>query len=81
MAMTEAQKRAKKKWDDAHPLDRIQLVVRQGEKDRIKAAADAAGEALNHYMVEATRQRMQREGLLPIEEETEEGAQASPSRT
>ena len=81
MPLTEAQKRAKKKWDEAHPLDRIQLVVRQGEKDMFKAAADAAGEALNHYMVEATRQRMRREGLLPVEEGTEEEAQVSHAHT
>lgn len=62
MAITEARKRANKKWDSKN-LDRIQLVVRTGEKDQIKAAADAAGESLNHYMVSATKERMRREGI------------------
>ena len=60
MAITEAQQRAKQKWDKQN-LDRIQLVVRAGEKDRIKAAAEAAGESLNHYIVSATMDRMNRE--------------------
>lgn len=65
MAISEAQTKAKRKWDEKN-LDRIQLVVRSGEKDLIKAAADAAGESLNHYMVAATKQRMQADGH-PIE--------------
>lgn len=63
MAVSEAQQRAKEKWDRKN-LDRIQLVVRAGEKDQIKAAAEAAGEALNHYIVQAAKDRMRREGML-----------------
>ena len=62
MAVSEAQQRAKVKWDKEN-LDRIQLVVRAGEKDQIKAAAEAAGESLNHYIVSATKDRMKREGI------------------
>lgn len=65
MAVSEAQTKAKRKWDKKN-LDRVQIVIRAGEKDRIKAAADAAGESLNHYIVTATKQRMQSEGY-PIE--------------
>ena len=62
MPVSEAKTRAKRKWDAAN-LDRIQLIVKVGEKDKIKAAAAAAGETLNHYMVAATKDRMRREGI------------------
>ena len=60
MPVSEAQTRAKRKWDGEN-LDRIQLIVRKGEKEQIKAAAEAAGESLNAYMVNATKQRMKQE--------------------
>jgi len=41
--------------------DRIAVNVPKGERDRIKAAADAAGESLNGYIVQAVRDRMQRD--------------------
>ena len=62
MAITEARSRANKKWDKAN-LDRIQLVVRAGEREQIRAAAEAAGESLNHYIVSATKARMKAEGM------------------
>jgi uncharacterized protein (DUF1778 family) len=49
----------------------IQIVVRAGEKAQIKAAADAAGESLNHYIVAATKARMERDGM-PISSPAEE---------
>ena len=61
MPITEARSRANKKWDAAN-LDRIQIVVRAGEKAQIKAAADAAGDSLNHYIVAAVKARMAQEG-------------------
>ena len=70
MALTEAKSRANKKWDEKN-LDRIQLVVRAGEKAQIRAAAEAAGETLNHYMVAATKARMEQEGR-PIQTPAEE---------
>ena len=60
MAISEAQTRAKRKWD-ANNLDRIQLIVKKGEKVLIKAAAEAVGESLNSYIVQATKERMERE--------------------
>lgn len=60
MAISEAQTRAKRKWD-ANNLDRIQLIVKKGEKELIKAAAEAVGESLNSYIVQATKERMERE--------------------
>lgn len=38
--------------------DRIAVNVPKGERDRIKAAADAAGESLTSYIVNAVRARM-----------------------
>ena len=67
MPMTEARSRANKKWD-AKNLERLHIVVRAGEREQIRAAAEAAGESLNHYMVSATKARMEQEGrpILPI---------------
>lgn len=68
-AFTEAHKRGNKKWD-AENLDRMQLIIKKGGKDLIKQAADAAGESLNHYMIQATMDRMRREGM-PIPQDNE----------
>ena len=40
--------------------DRINLLVPKGDKDEIKAAADAAGQSINAYILDAVRERMQR---------------------
>lgn len=61
MPISEAKSRANKKWD-AKNLDRIQIVVRAGERELIRAAAEAAGESLNHYIVSAAKARMAAEG-------------------
>lgn len=39
--------------------DRIAVNVPKGEREQIKAAADAAGESLNGYIVQAVQARMQ----------------------
>ena len=65
MAMSEAKKKANKKWNDENlteKYDRIQLVVKKGEKDTIKAAADKAGQSVNAYIAQAIRERMGRDG-------------------
>ena len=67
---TEAHKRGNKKWD-AENLDRIQLVIKRGGKDLIKAAADAENVSLNKYMIDATIERMKREGH-PVPERRED---------
>lgn len=62
--MSEARKAANKKWNDANmkeKYDRIQFVVHKGEKDVIKSFADKAGESVSAYIVEAVKQRMERE--------------------
>lgn len=71
MPLTEARSRANKKWD-AENLERIHVVVRAGEKEQIRAAADAAGESLNHYIIAAVKERMQRESQEAWEQEYHE---------
>lgn len=58
---TEAQKKSAKKWDAAN-LDRVSIAMPKGKKDDIKAAATAAGESMNQYIINAVDQRMEQEG-------------------
>lgn len=61
MTRTEAQKRATKKWNDAHMkerYDRVQLVLPAGQKATLEAAAQEAGESVNMYTQKALLQRM-----------------------
>lgn len=37
------------------------MAIAKGEKEKIRAAAAAAGESLNQYMITAVEQRMERE--------------------
>ncbi len=65
MTRTEAQKRATKKWNDAHMkerYDRVQLVLPAGQKATLEAAAQEAGESVNMYTQKALLQRMGLEG-------------------
>lgn len=65
MPISDAKKRANKKWNDANlkdKYDRIQIVVPSGEKVLIEQAAALAGErSVSKYIVDAVRGRMQRE--------------------
>lgn len=64
MPLSEARKRANKKWNDANmavKYDHAHLVIPKGDKDVIKAAADAAGQSVNAYILQAVEERMQRE--------------------
>ncbi len=54
---TEAQKRSAKKWDSAN-LDRISIAIPKGHKEVIKAAAAAAGESMNQYIITAVNERI-----------------------
>lgn len=52
--ISEAQKRANKKWNDAHMkerYDRIQLVVPKGKREEIKARASDLGLTVNAYVL------------------------------
>ena len=52
---------ASKNKYNAKAYDRINFVVPKGQKDIIKAAAEAAGQSTNAYIVQAVRDRMERE--------------------
>lgn len=56
MAVSEAQKKSAQKWDAAN-LDRISIAIAKGKKDKIKAAAIAAGESMNQYIITAIESR------------------------
>jgi len=80
MPLSDARKRANKKWNEANlkdKYDRIQLVVEKGKKEVIQAAAQAANESVNAYIYAAIVQRMEREQF------TEAGANfhIAPERT
>jgi len=66
MARSEARKRANKKWNAANAdrYERIALHAYAGTKAKIAAAASAAGENISRYMIEATFDRMRREGYV-----------------
>lgn len=57
MAISKAQQAAVKKYNDAN-YDRIEIKVPKGEKEVIKAAAEAAGESSNQYIYKAIQSRL-----------------------
>lgn len=64
MSISEAKKRANKKWNDANlkeKYDRIQIVVPKGQKAVIQAAAAQKGESVSAYIVRAITERMERD--------------------
>ena len=65
MAISEARKRANKKWNDAHMkerYDRIQLVFPKGEGDIIKKAAASSGQSVNAFIYQAVCKQMDAAG-------------------
>lgn len=62
MSLSEAQRRANEKWNKEN-IDRIQLVVRRGQKQAIKSLADAHNESLNAYIVNAVKERAKSDGV------------------
>lgn len=76
MPLSEARKRANKKWNDANMknrYDRIQLLAPKGRKDEIQSAASSAGQSLSGYILQAVDERMQRDtdGAPAIDETME----------
>ena len=61
MASTDAQKRASANYMKKH-LKRIPLDVKHADYDRIKAAADAAGESVRGYILKAIFDRIEQNG-------------------
>lgn len=55
MAISEARKRANKKWNDKNmkeKYDRVQLVVPKGKREEIKEFAKSQGKSLNNWVYE-----------------------------
>lgn len=67
---TEARRENNKKWDAAN-LDRVSIAIPKGRKEVIKAAAAAAGESMNQYIITAVDERMER-GQFAAEAQKEE---------
>ncbi len=64
MAISEARKKANKKWNDKHMkeyYDRIQIVVPKGKKDVIKVAAEANGESTSAFINRAIDALLEKE--------------------
>lgn len=58
---TKAKRDNNRKWDNAN-LDRVSLAMPKGKRETIKAAAAAAGESMNQYIIGAVDERMERDG-------------------
>lgn len=83
MAISEAKKRANRKWNDAHKAelyDQIAILCPKGEREIVKAAANAEGVSLSVYIMEAVRWRMQakRDGAEPMSGADPENPTKSP---
>ena len=62
---SDAQRRAVAKFNAAN-YERLELRVLKGGKDRIKAHAEARGEAVNYFINRAISEAMEREGSQGI---------------
>ena len=58
--ITPAQRAAVGRYESAN-YDKVLVRIPKGERDKIKAAADKAGESLNGYITTAVAQRMERD--------------------
>jgi len=57
--MPTARTRATRKYNEK-TYDRIEITVPKGDKDKIKAAAEQAGESVNAFINAAIQERMQK---------------------
>ena len=71
MSVSEAQKKASIKY--LEKLDEIRIRMPKGQKDVIKAHAEARGESVNAFVGRAIEETMQRDNAAPgaSEEQTE----------
>ena len=72
---TEAQKKSAKKWDAAN-LDRVSIAMPKGQKDIIKAHAEARGESVSGFINRAIDETMDRDKAAPVGSEGGEKPQA-----
>ncbi len=68
MAISEAQKRAVRKYKEAN-YDRVELSVPKGRKEELKAHAAARGESLNIFINRAIEETVERDNAEPAGEE------------
>ena len=64
-AMSEAKKRANKKWNDANMkerYDRVQLVLPKGRKAQLQVAAEQHGQSVNGFINSLIDEALEREG-------------------
>lgn len=62
--ISEARKRANKKWNDAHMkerYDRVQLVLPKGRKEELQAVAERHGQSVNAFMISLLDAALERE--------------------
>lgn len=62
MPISEAKKRANKKWNDANIkelYDRINFVVKKGQREVIKEHAASMGESMSEFIVRAIQTTME----------------------
>jgi predicted HicB family RNase H-like nuclease len=62
MPVSEAQKRARDKYDKEH-YEYGAVKFKKGYKAKVQAAAARAGKSLNEYIIESINQRIEREDL------------------
>ena len=64
MAISDAKKKANKKWNDENlkeKYDRIQLVVPKGQKQKIQEHVKSSGKSVNGFINESIQEKMQRD--------------------
>ena len=64
MPLSEARKRANKKWNDENLnklYDRVSVLVPKGKKDIIKSHAEQNGESVNGFINRAIDETMERD--------------------
>lgn len=61
---TEAKKRNNRKWDAAN-LDRLSVAAPKGTKAKWKAAAEARGQSLNQFIVDAVEAETESPAMAP----------------
>ena len=60
--LTDAHKRATSKWNKNN-LDRIQLVVKKGQKEKIKEIARKYNKSLNAYITDAIKEYLKKDNI------------------
>lgn len=57
---SEAQRRSTQKYRQ-NKVDQLAILVPKGEKEQIKAAAEKAGQSISQFVLQAVRERMERD--------------------